>query len=840
MKGLITLWILFFTSFLSLSQTEEIETNKRSNYIPNQAIIRLNWKFLDLDVIDDPKIISGDIYDFLNTRGLDYLKKNDVNLFDEVVFIKSFPHLSTTDTISIGRLGNVVPMPSFWSVFKIVTPKDLRLIEFIERVNHINQLVVYCHPNYIGQVYDIPNDSLIGEQWSVVPGPFPDAHINVDSAWNYTVGKPFIKVGVYDTGIDTTHPDIEVVGGKGFYTTIIAYDSQVEIDPNLQGEWGVDDRNHGTAVAGIIGATRNNGIGIAGIAGGDGTDTTGISLFDMNQSEVGYPGLFNGGDFLAENHAVSVIDGARSVGTYYDWQQSQAQYSNSDEFAFSQGFGLHVANHSLGFVTTTNKEPDSTSKTLPIEGGGFDDPIEQGPDCQLCKEAWIFSNENGVINVVARGNSSGTNPTVLNGPDNHYPQGFQDQLLISVGGNGYDGNVMTPSNNSSSEDQFASMIGRNVDLIAPSTDSIVISLSSSQASPNLYRKFNGTSASAPHVTGAVALLLSYYNKDCYSNYNLDIEDVEQILQRSATDVQFAGYDSLSGWGRLDVSRMIDSLKRPYYQIVHPDSSPINRWHDPVDSIVIEGNLYTNYGPYSNEGLVDIEASTKYVVERYKVYETYDFSSYTGGTIEFLDAWPRKNLSKSARFVNDTVQGPMSGPITYDKLELEREAIIESVSSTSITLSGYVYNFVLEIDPGLGVIPIMNTGGNNVWFPTDTVGYELKYSLYLRDTINGIFFDFPCTADNPLIDTAATVAEMSNNLFEVFPNPNNGKFTVKSMDLPVESIVAYDMEGKILEKFILSEGIKEFEVDLSNVESGIYNLRVKFVNDQVQVKKIIIQ
>lgn len=465
--------LIGFVSF-SLHGQEHFD-NTRNNYLPHEAVIKLNWKYLDLDVIDDPKILSGDIYDFLNQKGLNYLKNNNVTIFDEALFVKVFPHLKTSDTISIGRQGNVVPMPSFWSVFRMTTPNEINLIDFVNRVINEKPLVKYCHPNYLGVVYDIPNDSLISEQWSVVPGPFPDAHVNLDSAWNYSVGKPFIKVGVHDTGIDTSHLDIKVVSGKGFYSTVLTYNSQVEIDPNLQGEWGVDYRNHGTAVAGIIGASRNNGIGIAGIAGGNGSDTTGISLFDMNLSEVGYPGLF--GDFNATNHAVSVIDGARSVGTYYDWQMNQAQYSNSDEFGFSQGFGLHVSNHSLGFITTTNKEPDSTGKTLPTEGGGIGDPIEQGPDCQLCKEAWVFSNENGVINVVARGNFNGTNPTSLSGPPNHYPQAFPDQLLISVGGNGYDGIVMTPLNNSTSEDQFSSMIGRNVDLIAPSTDSVVISLS---------------------------------------------------------------------------------------------------------------------------------------------------------------------------------------------------------------------------------------------------------------------------------------------------------------------------------------------------------------------------
>ena len=73
----------------------------------------------------------------------------------------------------------------------------------------------------------------------------PTARINgVDERVN-------VDVAVIDTGIDTTHPDLNVVGGKDC-TTGLSYN---------------DDHGHGSHVSGTI-AAKDNGIGVVGVAPG--------------------------------------------------------------------------------------------------------------------------------------------------------------------------------------------------------------------------------------------------------------------------------------------------------------------------------------------------------------------------------------------------------------------------------------------------------------------------------------------------------------------------------------------------------------------------------------------
>jgi subtilisin family serine protease len=60
-----------------------------------------------------------------------------------------------------------------------------------------------------------------------------------------------VTIGVVDSGIDGTHPDLNLVGGLSWVTPSTKVAGDVA-DPD------VDRYGHGTHVAGVIGA-RNNG-----------------------------------------------------------------------------------------------------------------------------------------------------------------------------------------------------------------------------------------------------------------------------------------------------------------------------------------------------------------------------------------------------------------------------------------------------------------------------------------------------------------------------------------------------------------------------------------------------
>ena len=151
-------------------------------------------------------------------------------------------------------------------------------------------------PKLIDQWHYINNGDLSVSQY-VRTG----ADINVRDAWKLTTGDPAIIVAVCDEGVKYDHPDIapnmwvneaEKNGkegvdddGNGYiddihgYNFLSTYDAATGEGVLMPVSWGGDgDTGHGTHVAGTVAAVNNNGIGVSGVAGGDGTPGTGIRL----------------------------------------------------------------------------------------------------------------------------------------------------------------------------------------------------------------------------------------------------------------------------------------------------------------------------------------------------------------------------------------------------------------------------------------------------------------------------------------------------------------------------------------------------------------------------------
>ncbi|MCT4589925.1 MAG: S8 family serine peptidase [Carboxylicivirga sp.] len=126
------------------------------------------------------------------------------------------------------------------------------------------------------------NDPMLQAQWhyesdgTIVKNAYD---IDLFEAWEQATGRSDIIVAIVDQGVDVYHEDLKANIWRN--------------EAELNGETGVDDDqngyvddyhgynfcmdgaitpgNHGTHVAGTVGAVSNNGIGVAGVAGGDGS-----------------------------------------------------------------------------------------------------------------------------------------------------------------------------------------------------------------------------------------------------------------------------------------------------------------------------------------------------------------------------------------------------------------------------------------------------------------------------------------------------------------------------------------------------------------------------------------
>lgn len=228
--------------------------------------------------------------------------------------------------------------------------------------------VLYAEPNYIVRKVGVPNDTYYGSLWGM-------SKISAPAAWSTTVGSTGVVVGVVDTGIDYTHPDLaaNVWSAPSDFTVTIG---GVTI-PCPEGTRGFnaitnacdpkDDESHGTHVSGTIGAVGNNSLGVAGVNWN--TRIMGLKFLDANGS--GYT-----------SDAVEAIE-----------------FAIQAKQRFGAAANVRVLSNSWG-------------------GGGFS---------QTLANEIIRANENGILFVAAAGNNGRSNDSTA-----FYPANYNIANVVAV------------------------------------------------------------------------------------------------------------------------------------------------------------------------------------------------------------------------------------------------------------------------------------------------------------------------------------------------------------------------------------------------------------------------
>lgn len=205
-----------------------------------------------------------------------------------------------------------------------------------------------------------PNDPRFDTLWGLdntgQTGGTPDADVDAPEAWaNLGTGSDDVVVAVIDTGADLTHPDL--IGNRWVNTDEIPNNGRDD-DRNgyIDDRFGYDFYNrdatvfdaadgdeHGTHVAGTIGAVGNEGAGVAGVT------------WDVTLMPVKFIGPHAGGNFEAAEAIVYAVDNGADIinaswgGAYSDVVQEAVEYAAQHGVLFVAAAGnLSVDNDIFG------------------------------------------------------------------------------------------------------------------------------------------------------------------------------------------------------------------------------------------------------------------------------------------------------------------------------------------------------------------------------------------------------------------------------------------------------------------------------------------------------------
>ncbi len=129
-----------------------------------------------------------------------------------------------------------------------------------------------------------------------------------------------------------------------------------------------------------------------------------------------------------------------------------------------------------------------------------------------------------------------------------------------------------------------------------------------------------------------------------------------------------------------------------------------------------------------------------------------------------------------------------------------------------------YNIVMENS-------FNRTVTDNYWCLPDSASIQSTiYDVHQNINLGFLYFaPFDTAVCTPIIVSGIKETQSTSNTITLYPNPNNGQFTIQLPSTTGKLIQVYDMLGEIIYNKKINEA--SMQIDLSNNNSGVYLYRV---------------
>ena len=615
--------------------------------------------------------------------------------------------------------------------------------------------------------FDDPN---LAQQWHYIndgskAGMVAGCDVDVQAVWeNYTSGASDVIVSVVDGGIDYNHPDLAAnmwtdpssgMHGRDFI-------SGTTIDPH----------NHGTHVAGTIGAVNNNALGVCGIAGGDAKrGVPGVSLMSCQifSDDPAKKGVAANTPYAikwsADNGAVI---SQNSWGYDYD-------YNNDGEI-------------------TGNELEDLKNSTIPaslkeaidyfIKYAGCDNQGNQKPDSPMKGGVVIFAAGNDHVPY--------TNPA-----------DYEPIIAVTSVGADY-------------ARAYYSCYGDWADIIAPGGDYTKGFQVMSTLPEGKYGLMQGTSMACPHVSGVAALIISNLGGQGFTNDRL-----KELLLTTTNDEVLAYNTYPMGAGMVSATNAIDGSRDVVHELEPEAGNSLTLKVSQVRDIAFTVKNPTGHAlnlslsPEIPGFSVAQESSKRIVVTvdgKAAAQNQYETSREFKCTLTVTcnqepDQVHSVDFSVSLQGNNAPVLlRPLNG-IVVDELGV----------STKVKLSSYFFDAdgeTLVYTIGKCSLGDFEVNGDQVRFKAESYGVD-NVEITATDSFGA-----------RISGTMPVLVRDGSRTFDIYPNPVSETLYVRASSAFSGQVKLYSESGALsLDQTITSDPFTPAGIDVTSLAAGVYTVSV---------------
>jgi lantibiotic leader peptide-processing serine protease len=378
-------------------------------------------------------------------------------------------------------------------------------------------------------------DPFAGAQWDMKM-----IGATADGSYRKQPGSKKVRVGIIDTGIDASHPDIapnfDADLSRNFVTDMVDIDGPCE-ESTCHDPADVDQGGHGTHVAGTVGAALN-GVGVAGVA-------PKVDLVNLRAGQdSGYFFLQASVNALtyAGDHGIDVVNMSYYIDPWlYNCTDNPA---DSPEAQAEQAAIIEATQRAVDYAHEHNVTLIGAAGNEHTDLGNptFDDTSPYFPP----ESAYPRNVDNSCLDMPTEANNvlsiSAVGPSGRKAYYSNY--GVEQTSVAAPGGDFYDfpGTNKTESAKNLVLAPYPRRLAREAGEITKDFESksafVKVDCQGKKRNKKncaVYQYLQGTSMASPHVTGVVALIISQFGTPDASGLTMDPAAVQQRLEESATD-----------------------------------------------------------------------------------------------------------------------------------------------------------------------------------------------------------------------------------------------------------------------------------------------------------------